>query len=484
MSNCLKSNNVNINSLINKLTSAKIDQSQQVSSQQRLLNNQFEQIREQFSLYWLRFSSFYDLLLQLPEFYISSENSEEKNNLINELIICESICDAYEYRRKLFIQISNVIGLRYLTNEKQVQIVLEEHGSVEENNFEKSSNDENDDDQFIENQYEVDDSGRKILGKINLNENTKTCVTLPLYTNLLKSDMNIVLVFFDAEDGHPVKGKHQDGTQSNQQIVISESTISGFDGYNKRQKVELIDNDDNNRERDNTITIEFDLQMQWQIDSICFERMAPYIDMVDIVEKLPGAIYHLGNYYWSFVNDFYRWCATESLDIRIRYVLLRHRFHYTIRLFELIKANLGNYMIEHYEEPIIPLICTFIFELTSVHNPTESFYDPRKTNLDCTSISQLANCLTRLAIDCIDQSKPIGWQIESIDHSTMISVKSLLQQLLRSLFNRQTIPFLYAIYTGLLKRRVLYDQHLAPFITKQRLKQIYEWHPSLQSNNH
>lgn len=392
--------------------------------------------------------------------------------------------------------------------------------------------------------------------------------------------MNIVLVFFDAEDGHPVKGKHQDGTQSNQQIVISESTISGFDGYNKRQKVELIDNDDNNRERDNTITIEFDLQMQWQIDSICFERMAPYIDMVDIVEKLPGAIYHLGNYYWSFVNDFYRWCATESLDIRIRYgaiisfqemclllplkilydemapicvsmyigrypslnllfqydddddddeqddeidqieyisepislidnlifvfnyissddqinllfrfkpfvsVLLRHRFHYTIRLFELIKANLGNYMIEHYEEPIIPLICTFIFELTSVHNPTESFYDPRKTNLDCTSISQLANCLTRLAIDCIDQSKPIGWQIESIDHSTMISVKSLLQQLLRSLFNRQTIPFLYAIYTGLLKRRVLYDQHLAPFITKQRLKQIYEWHPSLQSNNH
>ena len=75
-----------------------------------------------------------------------------------------------------------------------------------------------------------------------------------------------------------------------------------------------------------------DITARWQVDSKSFDEILIHNvpssgithpqavgAITDIVRKLSGALYLLGPYYWTFMEDFYRWAATECLEPEIRY---------------------------------------------------------------------------------------------------------------------------------------------------------------------
>ena len=97
-------------------------------------------------------------------------------------------------------------------------------------------------------------------------------------------------------------------------IHISEAIVSGFNGFTKRFNITLNESDPN----EETDFIEFELSLKWKIDPKCF---APLIrDPVGILQKLPGAIFLLGDYYWYFYHGFYKWAVLQKQDSYLRYL--------------------------------------------------------------------------------------------------------------------------------------------------------------------
>lgn len=97
-------------------------------------------------------------------------------------------------------------------------------------------------------------------------------------------------------------------------LFISESVITGFSGYRKRFSLKL--NDDSS---DQSIMeqIDFELYLSWQVDSECYQSLNE--KPIDIVKKLPGAMFILGEYYWHFYKGFYRYSLLQNENPILRY---------------------------------------------------------------------------------------------------------------------------------------------------------------------
>ena len=128
-------------------------------------------------------------------------------------------------------------------------------------------------------------------------------------SNKIKNDLQIHLVLVDSDETS--SSQDSEPMREYSTIVVSEAEISGFKGLQKKEQLD-IDEDESD-----SISIQLDLVLKWQIDSQFFETSIP--DPVVILRKLPGAMFQLGNYYWHFYRDFYRWAATECLDQDTRY---------------------------------------------------------------------------------------------------------------------------------------------------------------------
>ena len=114
----------------------------------------------------------------------------------------------------------------------------------------------------------------------------------------------MILALVDAEnDEHSTTEYHQ--------LVITESSISGFKGYQITEDFQIGENS-------SLVPIKVNLSVEWQIDVNSFGELAPEASM-EILNKLPGAIFCLGARYWHFVRDFYLWAATKSLNANVRY---------------------------------------------------------------------------------------------------------------------------------------------------------------------
>lgn len=96
------------------------------------------------------------------------------------------------------------------------------------------------------------------------------------------------------------------------QIVTSEADISGYKGNVKTEAFDVKQGESS------LLPIQMELHLKWNVDFHCFEGLVA--DPVALLRKLPGAMFHLGAYYWHFSRDFYHWAATESLDPDTRYV--------------------------------------------------------------------------------------------------------------------------------------------------------------------
>lgn len=156
-------------------------------------------------------------------------------------------------------------------------------------------------------------------------------------------------------------------------------------------------------------------------------------------------------------------------------LLLQTRFNFTLRLLALIALELGNYESEAIEEIILPICTEAMYFLATICEPEEELTDPRTSKLNWQSVQSMASLLMRLVVECVQQVKPIDWQVLLLENDKMACVQRCVSQLMRSLFNRTSIRFLQSIYLAFVNHEVLTQQQLGSFLTKERLELANQW---------
>lgn len=91
-------------------------------------------------------------------------------------------------------------------------------------------------------------------------------------------------------------------------ISIEEGSISGYTGFSEDFKFKMNDGD--------TI-IQFKLELKWQVNPDSYQNMS--LDNCTILQKISGTLLYLGNYYWTFLRNFYRTMAV-STDVNLRMI--------------------------------------------------------------------------------------------------------------------------------------------------------------------
>ncbi|KAI2799131.1 hypothetical protein BLOT_013138 [Blomia tropicalis] len=386
-----------------------------------------------------------------------------------------------------------------------------------------------------------------LLGNIKLIPNVAYIVTFPVESNHLESDIYIKLSLIDMDDVTE---------REYIKLFISESVITGFSGYRKRFSLKL--NDDSS---DQSIMeqIDFELYLSWQVDSECYQSLNE--KPIDIVKKLPGAMFILGEYYWHFYKGFYRYSLLQNENPILRYSalqvfneinlmlsptqlyetmvplyhemyslnyplkcdlnhlmdeeylpepyslmdnsstlaycfskeqqidlirrllpsacnLLFNRFRSTRRLIRLLRYHLSNYIIDDLEQVILPYAIELLRHLPLIQDPENELNGPNDRLITWNDINSLTMQILMLIIECIQCSRAQNWSSLPIDHDDMVGTGRLLEQTIHSLFNVQTIVFLKAIYIRMREKQVLNDNHLAPFLTSDRIKQYRTWYSS------
>lgn len=121
------------------------------------------------SLYWQRFTPFYELLRTLPEFCGLSPSLNEST----KWVLCEAMKEAMQYRRMLLVRLSNVSGVRYYVTGKKFHVLLVE-------NRQADAESEQIDEPEGEPKLATDPMGRKVLGELELTEGATEYFTLPV----------------------------------------------------------------------------------------------------------------------------------------------------------------------------------------------------------------------------------------------------------------------------------------------------------------
>lgn len=158
--------------------------------------------------------------------------------------------------------------------------------------------------------------------------------------------------------------------------------------------------------------------------------------------------------------------------------LLFNRFRSTRRLIRLLRYHLSNYIIDDLEQVILPYAIELLRHLPLIQDPENELNGPNDRLITWNDINSLTMQILMLIIECIQCSRAQNWSSLPIDHDDMVGTGRLLEQTIHSLFNVQTIVFLKAIYIRMREKQVLNDNHLAPFLTSDRIKQYRTWYSS------
>ncbi len=159
--------------------------------------------------------------------------------------------------------------------------------------------------------------------------------------------------------------------------------------------------------------------------------------------------------------------------------LLRVRPLFLHRLVRLLSQCLANYDDGHsLVEVVMPLATALLVEVaTRVENPAAELVDPRTGRQSWASVSELAAALTTLIVECVQVGRPQEWASLPVDDPAMATAARLLEQLIGALFSPHPhcIALLKGIYGRLRSKEVLLDEHLAAFLTVERVKQYRKW---------
>lgn len=172
----------------------------------------------------------------------------------------------------------------------------------------------------------------------------------------------------------------------------------------------------------------------------------------------------------------------EQIDV-IRHLvpfvgtLIQFRLNFTKRLVLQVRQYLSNYAVEDTEAIVLPFATNLLNALIKVKEPGEELHDPRNGIVDWEIVNSVARNVATLIVECIQCSRPVEWAQLSVEHSKMATTSRILEHTIGALFTENGIEFLKAIYMRLRSKKILFDQHLAPFLTSHRIEQYRHWFP-------
>ena len=138
---------------------------------------------------------------------------------------------------------------------------------------------------------------------------------------------------------------------------------------------------------------------------------------------------------------------------------------------------MSTYLARDLEQVVLPLATQMLNCLAVVTEPDKEMSEPKGDQINWQMVNSMAKQLCALVVECVQCARPQDWTKLSIEHSRMHATGRVLEQTIEALFTPKSIEFLKAIYMRMRAKKVLHDEHLAPFLTSARIKQYRIWYP-------
>ena len=131
-------------------------------------------------------------------------------------------------------------------------------------------------------------------------------------------------------------------------------------------------------------------------------------------------------------------------------------------------------------EDIANVFASFAIEILSsllqISDPTQQLSDPRAGIISWKLVNRLASHSCNLIVECVQHSRPpLYSRMSHMRDSQLWPVYNILKTCLDQLFYQRGIPALKAIYSQLCHRKLLFDSHLAYFLTKDHIIKYRKW---------
>lgn len=142
-------------------------------------------------------------------------------------------------------------------------------------------------------------------------------------------------------------------------------------------------------------------------------------------------------------------------------LMFRERIKTFNYLLQYIKMSMGNFESDDIVKIVTPMCRTLMNLITSLENES--------TNVEWPTVNKMLLNVVKLHEDCIDCLKPQEWMSANIDHDSMVNIRITIEELMDTLLNPRGYRLASIIYTRLRFEKILYEHHLKPFLSDERV---------------